>query len=113
MSVYHENRCFADFSLPAWARLSTVCSMQPEEALQRIIPPAWRVVKAERNITEGFVRVVFDNTESLWTMREFEPLACIGRFSSGGDEEPCITYAARDLHDALQAIVAGRKETEA
>lgn len=109
MSTYAENKCCADFSLPAWARLSTVCSMRPEEALQRVIPPAWRVVRAENRTSEGFVRVLFDNTEPLWTHSEFEPLPCIGRFSSGGDEEAqVVTVAARDLHDALQAVFDGK-----
>lgn len=113
MPTYHENKCVADFSLPAWAGLSTVCSVQPEEHLQRIIPPAWRVVRADRHIAEGFIRVTFDNAEPLWTHTELEPLPCIGRFSSGGDEEAqVVTYAARDLHDALQGLFVKAKEPE-
>lgn len=112
MPTYAENKCVADFSLPAWGKLSAVCSMPPEEYLQRVIPPAWRVVRADRCITEGFVRVTFDHTEPLWTHTEFEPLPRIGRFSSGGDEALVVTYVARDLHDALQSVFAGQEETE-
>jgi len=112
MPVYNENKCYADFSLPAWAGLSTMCSVQPEEALQRIIPSAWHVVRAERRVSEGCVRVIFDNTEPLWKQNEFAPLPCIGRFSSGGDETLVVTYAARDLHDALQAVFVKAKEPE-
>ena len=111
MPTYRENKCIAEFSLPAWAKLSTVCSMNPEEYLQRIAPPSWHVMKSERDLSGGTIRVIFDHTEGLWEQEEFEPLPCIGRFSTGGDEALVVTHAARDLHDALQAVFAG-KESE-
>lgn len=110
MPTYAENKCVAEFSLPAWSRLSAVCSVPPEETLQRIIPSAWHVVRAERNVSQGCVRVIFDNTEPLWTHTEFDPLPCVGRFGTCGDESLVVTYAARDLHDALQKLFAGQQE---